>query len=56
VRARRKESDDAVVLEPLAGQDSHMIVRAAMADALLLAPRGSGELAAGQSVRYLPLG
>ena len=32
-----------------------MIVRAAGADALVLAPRGDGELAAGSSVRYLPL-
>jgi molybdopterin molybdotransferase len=56
VRARRRESDDGIVLEPVAGQDSHMIARAATADALVLAPRGSGELVAGESVRYLPLG
>jgi molybdopterin molybdotransferase len=56
VRARRREADDGIVLEPLSGQDSHMIARAAAADALVLAPRGSGELAAGESVRYLPLG
>jgi molybdopterin molybdotransferase len=56
VRARRQESDDGVLLEPVRGQDSHMIARAATADALVLAPRGSGELAAGASVRYLPLG
>jgi molybdopterin molybdotransferase len=56
VRARRRESDDGLLLEPVSGQDSHMIVRAAAADALVLAPRGAGELAAGESVRYLPLG
>ena len=55
VRARTRASDDGVVLEPLAGQESHMIVRAAGADALVLAPRGEGELAAGERVRYLPL-
>jgi molybdopterin biosynthesis enzyme len=43
------------VLEPLTGQESHMIVRAAEADALVLAPRGDGELAPGEPVRYLPL-
>jgi molybdopterin biosynthesis enzyme len=43
------------VLDPLAGQESHMIVRAAAADALVLAPRGDGELAEGSLVRYLPL-
>ena len=32
-----------------------MIVRAAEADALVLVPRGEGELAAGEPVRYLPL-
>ena len=30
-----------------------MIVRAAAADALVLVPRGEGELAAGAEVRYL---
>ena len=56
VRARRRRSGDGVVLEPIAGQDSHMIARAAAADALVLSPRGRGELAAGASVSYLPLG
>jgi molybdopterin biosynthesis enzyme len=32
-----------------------MIARAAAADTLVLAPRGEGELAAGERVRYLPL-
>jgi molybdopterin biosynthesis enzyme len=39
----------------LTGQESHMIARAAAADALVYAPRGDGELAAGERVRYLPL-
>jgi len=40
-------------LEALGGQESHMIVRAAAADALVLVPRGEGELAG--EVSYLPL-
>jgi molybdopterin biosynthesis enzyme len=43
------------VLEPVTGQESHMIARAAGANALLFAPRGEGTLAAGARVRYLPL-
>jgi molybdopterin molybdotransferase len=42
-------------LEPLSGQESHMIVRSAAADVLVLVPRGEGELRAGESVRWLPL-
>ena len=55
MRARSTVTDDGVVLEPVGGQESHMIVRAAEADALVLVPRGEGELPAGASVRYLPL-
>ena len=55
LRARTLPSDDGIVLEPVAGQESHMIVRAAGADALVLAPRGEGRLAAGERVRYLAL-
>jgi molybdopterin molybdotransferase len=55
LRARSQLTDDGIVLEPVAGQESHMIVRAAEADALVLISRGNGELAAGASVRYLPL-
>ena len=43
------------MLEPVTGQESHMIVRAAAADALVLVPRGEGELAAGR-VGPLPAG
>ena len=55
LRARTHTSDDGVVLDPVTGQESHMIARAAEADALVFAPRGEGELAAGEVVRYLPL-
>jgi len=55
VRARSTVTGEGVVVEPVSGQESHMIVRAAEADALILVPRGEGELAAGSTVRYLPL-
>jgi molybdopterin molybdotransferase len=56
VRARMRDGNDgAVHLEPLAGQESHMIARAAGANALVLLPRGEGELPAGAPVRYLRL-
>ncbi len=55
LRARSSVSGDGVELEPLTGQESHMIARAAEADALVLVPRGDGELAAGSPVRYLPI-
>ena len=53
VRARALPSEEGMRLEPVAGQASHMIARAAAADALVLVPRGEGELAAGASVRWL---
>ena len=55
LRARSVVSETGVLLGPVTGQESHMIARAAAADALVLAPRGDGELAAGESVRYLLL-
>jgi len=55
LRARSTVTDDGVVLEPVTGQESHMIVRAAEADALVFVPRGEGELEAGSIVRYLPI-
>ena len=55
VRARTSVADGATVLSPLSGQDSHMIVRAAEADALVHVARGVGEVAAGEAVPYLPL-
>jgi molybdopterin molybdotransferase len=55
VRSTRRIDDGDVVLEPVLGQDSHMIVRAAAAEVLVRVPRGEGELAPGQAVRYLSL-
>jgi molybdopterin biosynthesis enzyme len=51
VRARRTGDQ----LEPLSGQDSHMIVRAAAANALVLITRGEGELPPGAEVGYLQI-
>ena len=45
----------APLLEAIVGQESHMIARAAAADALIHVPRGDGELPEGASVRYLAL-
>jgi molybdopterin molybdotransferase len=55
-RARTTLVHGEITLEPVSGQESHMIVRAAEADALVLIPRGEGELPAGARVRYLQLG
>jgi molybdopterin molybdotransferase len=55
VRARSRVEEDSVVLEPVVGQESHMIVRSSAADALVHVPRGNGELAAGSTVRWLRL-
>ena len=56
VRGRTSAAADGVNVTPLVGQESHMIVRAAGADALVLVPRGEGEIPAGSVARYLPLG
>ena len=42
-------------LEPVSGQESHMIVRAAQANVLIAVEQGEGELAAGEPVRFLRL-
>ena len=55
VRARSRPGADGFLLEPLSGQESHMIARAAAADALVHVPRGEGELAAGEVVSWLRL-
>jgi molybdopterin molybdotransferase len=55
LRARIHAGGDDLLLEPLSGQDSHMIVRSAAADALVLVPAGQGTLPAGAVVRYLAL-
>jgi molybdopterin molybdotransferase len=55
LRARSRVEDGNVLLEPLTGQESHMIAQAATADALVLVPRGEGEIGAGSIVSYLAL-
>jgi molybdopterin molybdotransferase len=55
VRARSRVDGEVLVLEPVTGQESHMIVRSGAADALVHIPRGNGELAAGSTVRWLRL-
>jgi molybdopterin molybdotransferase len=55
VRGRAAVRDGVVALEPITGQESHMIARAATANALVLVPRGDGELPAGEPARYLRL-
>jgi molybdopterin molybdotransferase len=54
VRSRLRWGDEGgPIVEPLSGQESHMIARAAAADVLVLVPRGEGELADGDLVEYL---
>jgi molybdopterin molybdotransferase len=55
VRARVRIDGEMVVLEPLRGQESHMIASASAADALVHVPRGNGELKAGSVVSWLRL-
>jgi molybdopterin biosynthesis enzyme len=56
VRARSDLIGGELVLAPVVGQESHMIVRAATADTLVHIPRGEGVVERGARVRYLPLG
>ena len=55
VRAERIATAAGVELAPVTGQESHMIVRAASADALVHVPRGDGRIEEGELVRYLVL-
>lgn len=55
VRARRMDDGDSIRVDPISGQESHMIARAGMADALVHVPRGEGEIPAGTLVRFLAL-
>jgi molybdopterin molybdotransferase len=55
VRARSRNDGDAVVLEPLRGQESHMIASASGADALVHVPRGNGDLTTRAVVSWLRL-
>jgi molybdopterin molybdotransferase len=56
VRARLRRTAAGVELEPIVGQESHMIARAAAATALIHVARGEGEVAAGSRVAWLRLG
>jgi molybdopterin molybdotransferase len=56
VRGVVHRDGDAIVVEPLAGRESHLIVSAGRADALVRVEAGTGELAAGDEIRYIPLG
>jgi len=55
LRARIRVEADTLLLDPLTGQQSHMIAHAATADSLVLVPQGDGDLPAGSPVSYLPL-
>ena len=55
IRARSRREGDDIVLEPIAGQESHMMARAGRAEALVEVDAGEGEVAAGLPVRYLQL-
>ena len=55
VRATVGDANGEPVLTPVSGQESHMIVRAGRAAALVWIPAGEGENAPGDDVRYLPL-
>ncbi len=55
VRAVARWDGDTVQLDPVTGQESHMIVRGAAADAIVRVRCGDGTVRAGTPVRYLPL-
>ena len=55
VRARTTWNEEGALLDPILGQESHMIVRTTAADALVHVPRGTDVLPAGARVRFLPL-
>jgi len=53
VRATVRWTDTGPILDPILGQESHMIVHTSVADALVRVPRGEKPLAAGSAVRFL---
>ena len=55
VRGRLAFDDEGTVVEPLPGRESHMIARAALADALVLVRRGEDRLQRGDPVEFLRL-
>jgi molybdopterin molybdotransferase len=55
VRGRLSFDDEGPLVEPLPGRESHMIARAALADALVLVRRGEDRLHPGDSIEFLRL-
>jgi molybdopterin molybdotransferase len=55
VRGRLDFDQDGALVEPLPGRESHMIARAALADALVLVRRGEDRLRPGDPVEFLRL-
>jgi molybdopterin molybdotransferase len=55
VRATTTWTADGAILDPIIGQESHMIVRTTAADAIVHVPCGAEPLPAGGSVRFLQL-
>jgi molybdopterin molybdotransferase len=55
VRATTRREEEATVVEPLPGRESHMIARAGRANALVAIDAGEGEVSVGEEVRYLAL-
>jgi molybdopterin molybdotransferase len=55
VRARVTWGEDGALIEPIVGQESHMIAHTTAATGLAWVPRGPGSLPAGSRVRFLPL-
>ena len=55
VRAHVAWNDEGALVEPIVGQESHMIAHTTAATGLVWIPRGQGSLDAGSRVRFLPL-
>jgi molybdopterin molybdotransferase len=55
MRARVAWDDDGAVIDPILGQESHMIVHTTAADAIVHVPSGADPLPAGARVGYLAL-
>jgi molybdopterin molybdotransferase len=55
IRARRRDEIEGTVLDAIVGQESHMIVRTAAANALVHVPRGTGAVAQNDFVHYIVL-
>jgi molybdopterin molybdotransferase len=55
VRARTSWNAEGALLDPILGQESHMIARTTGADALVHIPRGTAVLPAGARVRFVSL-